>query len=80
MGTFEIDSKTIDLNLFINGVSPMHRVRRQVILIGIINDYSPRKLEMQKDSDGHSSTIEWTSATTAFIKKINGPIFMELRF
>jgi hypothetical protein len=49
MGTFEIDSKTIDLNLFINGVSPVHRVWRQSIWIGIINDYSPRKIEMQKD-------------------------------
>jgi hypothetical protein len=52
MGTFEIDSKTIDLNSFINGVSPVHRVRRQFIRIGIINDYSPRKIEMQKYSDG----------------------------
>ena len=49
MGTFEIDSKTIDLNSFINGVSPVHRVMRQSIRIGIINDYSPRKIEMQKD-------------------------------
>jgi hypothetical protein len=52
MGTFEIDSKTIDLNSFINGVSPVHRVRRQFIWIGIINDYSHRKIEMQKYSDG----------------------------
>jgi hypothetical protein len=49
MGTFEIDSKTIDLNSFINGVSPVHRVMRLSIRIGIINDYSPRKIEMQKD-------------------------------
>jgi hypothetical protein len=52
MGIFEIDSKTIDLNSFINGMSPVHRVRRQFIRIGIINDYSPRKIEMQKYSDG----------------------------
>ena len=52
MGAFEIDSKTIDLNLFINGVSPVHRVRRQFIRIGISNDYFCRKIEMQKDSDG----------------------------
>ena len=57
MGTFEIDSKTIDLNLFINGVSPVHRVMRQIIRIGIINDYSPRKIEMQKDSDGRMMVI-----------------------
>ncbi len=49
MGTFEIDSKTNDLNSFINGVSPVHRVMRPFIWIGIINDYSPRKIEMQKD-------------------------------
>ena len=30
----------------------MHRVRRQFIRIGIINDYSPRKIEMQKYRDG----------------------------
>ncbi len=52
MGTFEIASKTIDLNLFIDGVSPVHRVRRQFIRIGIINNSTPRKIEMQKDSDG----------------------------
>jgi hypothetical protein len=56
MGTSEIDSKTIDLNLCINELSPVHRVRRQSIRIGIINDYSPRKIEMQKDM-----TIEWWS-------------------
>jgi len=52
MGTFEIDPKTIDLHSFINGVSPVHRVRRQFIRIGISNDYFCRKIEMQKDSDG----------------------------
>ncbi len=57
MGTFDIDSKTIDLNLFINGVSPVHSVRRQIIWIGIINDYSPRKIEFQKDSDGQMVVI-----------------------
>ena len=38
MGTFEIDYKTIDLNSFINGVSPVLRVRRQFIQIGILDD------------------------------------------
>jgi len=52
MGTFEIDSKTIDLNSFINGVSPVHRIRIQFIQISIINDYTPRKIETQKDCDG----------------------------
>ena len=78
MGTFEIDSKTIDSNSFINGVSPVHRVMRLSIRIGIINDYSPRKIEMQKDR-----TVKWWSflhdwmdfCTTAIIKKINGPDF-----
>jgi len=52
MGTVEIDTKKIDINACINGVSPKHREQVYFIRIGIINDYSPRKIEMQKDSDG----------------------------
>ena len=48
IGTFEIDSKTMDLNSFINGVTPEHRVRRNFIRIGIVTDKSPRKIESQK--------------------------------
>ncbi len=52
IGTFEIDSKTIDLNSFINGVSPEHRVRGNFVWIGILIVDSPRKIEMQRYSDG----------------------------
>ena len=51
-GTFEVDAKKLDIHACINGVSPKHRVKVHVIRIGIINDYSPRKIEMQKYSDG----------------------------
>jgi hypothetical protein len=33
-------------------VSPKHRVRSHFICIGILNDYSPRKIELQKYVDG----------------------------
>ena len=52
MGTVKIDTKKLDLNACINGVSPKHREQVYFIRIGIINDYSPRKIEIQKDSDG----------------------------
>jgi hypothetical protein len=52
MGTVVIDTKKLDLNACINGVSPKHREQVYFIRIGIINDYSPKKIEMQKDSDG----------------------------
>ena len=51
-GTFEIDAKTMDLTSFINGVSPVHRVRSHFIRIGILDAHSPRKIELQKYSDG----------------------------
>ncbi len=56
-GTFEIDSKTMDLNTYINGVSPKHRVKSHFIRIGVLTVYSPRKIEMQKDSDGRMMVI-----------------------
>ena len=56
-GTFEVDAKKLDIHACINGVSPKHRVKVHVIRIGIINDYSPRKIEMQKDSDGRLIVI-----------------------
>jgi hypothetical protein len=51
-GTFEIDAKTMDLTAFINGVSPVHRVRSHFIRIGRLDANSPRKIELQKYSDG----------------------------
>ena len=51
-GAFEIDAKTMDLTAFINGVSPVHRVRSHFIRIGVLDAQSPRKIELQKYSDG----------------------------
>ena len=51
-GTFEIDAKKMDLTSFINGVSAVHRVRSHFIRIGILDAQSPRKIELQKYSDG----------------------------
>jgi hypothetical protein len=51
-GSFEVDSKKLDLNAFINGESPKHREQVYFIRIGILIVNSPRKIEMQKDSDG----------------------------
>ena len=56
-GTFEIDSKTMDLNTYINGVSPKHRVKSHFIWIGVLTVHSPRKFEMQKDSDSQMMVI-----------------------
>jgi hypothetical protein len=52
MGTFEVDDMKVDLNAFMNGMSPKHRVKIHFIWIGILHLNSPRKIEMQKDTDG----------------------------
>ena len=52
MGTVEIDTKKIDINACINGVSPKHREQVYFIRIGVLAANSPRKIEMQKGSDG----------------------------
>ena len=49
---FEVDVKMLDLNACINGVSPKHRLKSHFIRIGILHLNSPRKIEMQRDSDG----------------------------
>ena len=51
-GTFEVDVKQLDLNACINGVSSKHRLKSHFIRIGILHHNSPRKIEMQKYSDG----------------------------
>ena len=51
MGTFEVDLKKLDLNTCINGMSPKHRLKNHFIGIGVLLANSPRKIEMQKDSD-----------------------------
>jgi hypothetical protein len=57
MGMFDIDLKKLDLNACINGVSPKHRLKNHIIRIGVLYAYSPRKIEMQKDSDGRQIVI-----------------------
>jgi hypothetical protein len=49
---FEVDVKMLDINACINGVSPKHRLKGHFIRIGILHHNSPRKIEMQKYSDG----------------------------
>ncbi len=50
--TFQVDEKKVDLNAFIQGESSMHRERVYFVRIGVLHDNSPRKIEMQKESDG----------------------------
>jgi hypothetical protein len=51
-GTFEVDTKKLDLTALINGTPKIRKEQCHFIQIGIINDYSTRKIEMQKDGDG----------------------------
>ena len=57
-GTFEIDSKNLDLTSFILGVSPKpkHRARSNFIRIGVLAVDSPRKIELKRYSDGRMKT------------------------
>jgi hypothetical protein len=55
-GTFEVDVKKVDLNAFIQGESAKHRENVHFIRIGVLHANSPRKIEMQKDSDGRMIT------------------------
>ena len=51
--TFEIDTKKMDYNAFVNGTKPTKdRVKCHFIRIGVLADHSPQKIEMQKYSDG----------------------------
>ena len=51
-GTFEVDRKKMDIDAFIPGESSNKREDIAFIRIGILHAKSPRKIEMQKDSDG----------------------------
>ena len=51
-GSFEVDRKKLDINACILGVSAKHGVKVHVIRIGVSTDLSPKKIEMQKYSDG----------------------------
>ena len=53
MGTMEVSSKKLDLNAYVNGTKPTkNREQCHFIRIGVLAVDSPRKIEMQKDSDG----------------------------
>jgi hypothetical protein len=48
IGSFEVDTKKIDLHAFIHGTKPTKdRVNIHMIRIGVLDDKSPRKIEMQ---------------------------------
>ena len=51
-GTFEVDTKKMDIDAFIQGESPNKRKDIIFIGIGVLHANSHRKIEMQKDSDG----------------------------
>jgi hypothetical protein len=58
MGTMEVSSKKLDLNAYVNGTKPTNnREKCHFIRIGILHANSPRKIEMQKDSDGRLIAI-----------------------
>ncbi len=44
-GTFEVDVKKVDLNAFINGTQKNDKKKCNFIRIGILNAFSPRKIE-----------------------------------
>jgi len=51
-GTFEADRKKMNIDAFIQGESSNKRKDIAFIPIGVLHAKSPRKIEMQKDSDG----------------------------
>jgi hypothetical protein len=51
-GTFEVDRKKMDIDAFIQGESSNKRKDIAFIRIGVLHANSPRKIEMQKGSDG----------------------------
>ena len=51
-GTFEVDRKKMDIDAFIQGESANKRKDIAFIRNGVLHAKSPRKIEMQKDSDG----------------------------
>jgi hypothetical protein len=51
-GTFEVDRRKMDIDAFIQGESSNKRKDIAFIRIGVLHANSPRKIEMQKGSDG----------------------------
>jgi hypothetical protein len=53
MVPFEVAINRMDYNAFINGTKPTKdRVKSHMIGIGVLDDHSPQKVEMQKDNYG----------------------------
>jgi len=50
--TFEVDRKKMYIDAFIQGESSNKRKNIAFIRIGVLHAKTPRKIEMQKDSDG----------------------------
>ena len=76
-GTFEVDTKKLDLNAFIKGTPKINKERLYFLRIGILKASSHRKIEMQKDTnDGRmiSSMIKWAQNQTTIIQTIYGAI------
>jgi hypothetical protein len=58
MGTFKVDTKKLDINAFIKGTPKNCKEQCHFIRIGIINEYSPRKIDMQH-RDGRMIVRWW---------------------
>ena len=56
-GMFEVDTKKMDIHAFIQGEPPKKRKDITFIRIGVLHANSPRKIEMQKDSNGRLIVI-----------------------
>jgi hypothetical protein len=54
--TFQGNLKKVDVNAFIKGMSSMHRMKIHFIWIGVLAVDSPRKIEVQRYSDGRMKT------------------------
>ncbi len=54
--TVVVEAKKLDLDAYVNGVSPKNRQQLYFIQIGVLAVDSPRKIEMQRYSDGRMKT------------------------
>ncbi len=52
----EVEAKKLDLDAYVNGVSPKNRQQVYFMWIGVLAINSPRKIEMQRYSDGRMNT------------------------
>jgi hypothetical protein len=68
---FEMDERTNDLNAIILGVPPEKRLSDNFIRIGVRNENSPLRIEMQRYFDGRMCTNppqnQWTASQTMIL-------------